>query len=67
VVLALNLTNNINNLNNSNKVNNKNIIYPNGDLDKIKNVGTYNGKFKNNNFVLSNVYYTSNIQENINI
>ena len=45
------LTNNINNLSNINKVNNKNIIYPNGDLEKVENVVTYNGKFKNNDFI----------------
>ena len=61
----INLTNNVNNLNNLNKVNNKNNIYPNGDLDKVEDVGTYNGKFKNNDFVLSNVYYSSNIQNNL--
>jgi len=62
---GINLTNNINNLNNLNKINNKNIIYPNGDLDKVENVGTYNGKFKNKDFILSNVYYASNIQNNL--
>ena len=45
MVLALNLTNNINNLNNSNKVNNKNIIYPNDNFNKVENLGSYNGNF----------------------
>ena len=62
---GINITNNKNNLNNLSKINNKNIIYPNGNLDKVKNVSTYKGKFKNNNFVLSNVYYASNIQNNL--
>ena len=31
---------------------------------KLKNVGTYKGKFKTNNFMLSNIYYASNIQNN---
>ena len=34
--IGINLTNNINNLNDLNKVNNKNITYPNGNLDKTE-------------------------------
>jgi len=64
---GINLINNISYLNNLNKVNNKNknIIYPNGNLDKVENVGTYNGNFKNDDFVPSNVYYTSDILNNL--
>jgi len=62
---GINLTNSINNLNYINKVNNKNIIYPTGDSDKVENVGTYNCKFKNKDFILSNVYFTCQIFETI--
>jgi len=31
----------------------------------VENISTYNSKFKNNDFVLSNVYYVSNIQNNL--
>ena len=62
---GINLTNELNDLKYKNDINNKNIIYPNGKLDKIKCKGTYNGKFKNNKFIVSNVYYASNIKNNI--
>jgi len=42
-----------------------NIIYPNGNLDEIKHIETYKGKFKNNIFILSNVYYASNNKNNL--
>jgi len=60
---GINLTNELNNLKNKNDINNKNIIYPNGKLDRINCKGTYNGKFKNNKFILSNVYYASNTKK----
>ena len=37
---GINLTNELNNLKNKNDINNKNIIYPNGKLDRIKCKGT---------------------------
>jgi len=62
---GISLTNDIKNLHYTSRVNNKNIIYPNGKIDEIKQIGNYIGKFNNNDFTLSNVYYTSNIQNNL--
>jgi len=52
-------------LHNTSKVNNKNIIYPEGKLKEIKQVGNYIRKFNNKEFTFSNVYYSSKIQNNL--
>jgi len=62
---GLNLTNNLNQLENTQHSNNKTIIYPNGDTDNLKCLGTYNCKFQNSKFKLSNGHYAPNIKNNL--
>jgi len=44
---------------------NKEILYPNGQPDKIYKKGMCKGTCKNNNFSIGKVFYTPNIQNNL--